>query len=275
MGGGSSKLDFKDDGTKYNQFQKESTFTDSYYTTDLDESKYTKEQKLKAARIEKEIAKGKKSNFRNDHEDDDEEMDNKPAVVTQNYDQFIEQNAVVDIADLERKQLSGKLINTTQDSNAPGDLSSKDLMKKESQKSINDFEIGDMSSDTKPPVQDSESNNGDKPKMKMSSRSFTPKASKPTSDSTKSIDEFEISEGKAPEKKTEAPKPKKTSKLTLRSNTKSFVPTKKAPTSTPSTLSQSTAPTFHPKQPSALSQTVTPSYTPTQPPPKPYYPRNE
>lgn len=279
MGGGDSSLEFKDDGTKYNQFQKESTFTDTYYTTNLDETKYTKEQRSKAARIEKEINREKKGKFRNDHEDDDEEMDNKPGVMTQNYDQFVEQNQVLDIADLERKQLSGKLINTTQDTNNPEDLSSKDLIKKESEKSINEFEIGDMSSNSQTPAPSTKPKAEEKPKMKMSSKSFTPKGAK-TSDSTKSIDEFEISQGKEPPK---APEPKKpTAKLTLRSNTKSFVPSNKSKPSTTTKLNQSTATPFRPKQAPSLSQTVTPSYTPSlsqsqaqPPPPKPFYPRNE
>lgn len=269
MGGDSSKLQFKDDGTKYNQFQKESSFTDSYYTTEIDETQFNEEQKKKAALIERQINDEKRGVRNNDHENDDEEMDTEGPSRTN----------VVNIMEIERN-----LSATSMD--LQKQVKDVELMKKESQKSINDFEIEEIGTTPKIPIAKTEGKLELKPKMKIASREFTPKGPKPEQkSSTKSIDEFEITTG-ANTEKPEAPK----STLKLNKNTnRTFKPSgksssllKNSKTSKPfkpsSNLSQSTAAPYRPSLAQPPTQTFPqPPQTPLPPPPaaapKSFYPK--
>ncbi|CAI2362940.1 unnamed protein product [Moneuplotes crassus] len=268
MGGNSTKLQFTDDGTTYNQFTKESSFKDSYYTTEVDESKFNDEQKKKAALIEKQINNEKKGIKNNDLENDDEEMDNSRPPKTQSYDQFIKENNVVDVMELERNLSAA----STDLKNQTTDI---ELMKKESQKSINDFEIEEMGGNASIPINNTEEKDDQTPKMKLHSREFTPKSSKPDQSSSKSIDEFEITTGSAPEKKTTAPK----SNLKLKPTTRTFKPSGSTlskpskPFIPSSNLSQSTATPYRPPLSQPPVQNYPPATLPQAAAPKTFYPK--
>jgi len=206
------KLDFKDDGSSFNQFTHneknfgyESTYKQSFYTTEVDESKYTEEQKRKASRLEREIGQ-KKYYSKKYNENGDEEMDVNKEVPAQNYDDFVKDNKVMTITELEEKQLSGK---------ANGNQGKTEgLKKKESMKSDDDFILEGMKETV------SEGSLEEEPvktKLNTGSMAFVPKVVKNT-DSSKSIDEFEIKAGKKEVKKLSI----------LTSKSKVFIPKKKS-----------------------------------------------
>jgi len=165
-------------------------------------------------------------------------MDTNGTNSSNNYDKFVKENKVMNIADLEEKQLAGKIENNNQ---IQKEISKEDMLKKESFKSENDFELDDMKGIKDTVSEGSAKESGSKKSiMKVDSKAFTPKISKKV-ESTKSIEEFEISGGNTLKESVNKKIVKKESwKLKYSSNTRSYVPKQK---SGPSTITQEPPPT--------------------------------
>lgn len=120
------------------------------------------------------------------NEDADEGMDAAPSTenLDDEYDSILANNRVFSIDEIETKQLSNS-------SNIGVNELTKDaLLKKASNKSVNDFEIGGVDNSNNDDIKDTTSEGSEaKSAMSLNSRNFTPK----NQSSTKSIEDFDIS----------------------------------------------------------------------------------
>lgn len=139
-----------DDDTAFDQFEEnkrfgiQSTYSQSFYTTEYDEKNYTKEQLEKARKLEREIEEGKKNKKKqHSYEDEDENMDkveNSKHNLDSEYDEFVKNKQVFTMAEIEERQLSNTNIGQTK-SSIVKEISHEDLVKQESMKSMDEFEI--------------------------------------------------------------------------------------------------------------------------------------
>ena len=183
-------------------------------------------------------------------------MDNTNKNLGEDYKKFIKENKVLNIEELEAKQLSNRSTGHDNKPFAHQEITPEDMMKKESFKSINEFDIegGDENNSTKeidlPDAvsEGSEGGSDQKPSLDLKSSAFTPKNRQTAS--TKSVDEFDIESSDAQSTDKSISKPPK--KLTTRSSV--FNPNKSKPF-VPSSMKQ-------PVQNPSLSQTVNPNSFP-------------
>lgn len=183
------------------KFGYESTYNERFYTTELDESKYTDEQIRKAAKLEREIEEKKRNKGTGYDEDSQEKMDNVRKILDKSAENFykIRKDEIISFEEIERRQLT--FTKDSKQNSTPivqKEITKDDMIKKASFKSINEYDIDGLNEDQnnnydigEAVSEGSDADASSKSGMKLTSSVFMPK--KPVlKDSNKSVDEFEI-----------------------------------------------------------------------------------
>ena len=188
------------------KFGYESTYNEKFYTTELDESKYTKEQIRKATQLEREIEEKKRNKGTGYDEDSQEKMDNIRKILDKSADNFykMRKDEIISFEEIEKRQLTFTKDSKQNSTPIQKELSQDDMIKKTSFKSINEYDIDgvDVEQDNNYEIEGAVSEGSDadassKSGMKLSSSVFKPKKST-LQGSNKSVDEFDITDGDKP-----------------------------------------------------------------------------